>query len=413
MTSIPMPAAAPAAEPASPAPAGRIASVDLIRGAVMILMALDHVRVYSGVPPGGPAPGVFFTRWITHFAAPGFCFLAGTGAYLHRQKLGDKSALARYLVTRGAFLISLEFTLSRFSWTFNFDYHNYTEGNVLWAFGWCMILLAALIRLPVALIGALGVLVIAGHNLIDPHARELAQGLQGSPGAWLWQVLYFGGAFRIGGSGPQLVILYSIIPWVGVMAAGYGFGAIMRMERRRRHRLCLALGLGAVAAFLILRAGQIYGDPRPWRGGGTGGGAGGQMPALLAFLNATKYPASLLFLLMTLGPTIASIPLLERAHGRAAGWISVFGRVPLFYYLLHIPLIHLIAVLISLVRTPASTPWLFENHPLLMSPVPAGYTYSLPLLYLVTAIAVVLLYFPCHWFARLKATRRDPWLSYL
>jgi uncharacterized membrane protein len=386
----------------------RIASIDIIRGAVMVLMAIDHVRVYAGVPPGGPTFGIFLTRWVTHFCAPAFIFLAGTAAFLHREKLGSHGAFARYLVTRGAWLILLELTLMRFAWTFNVDYANFTLAGVIWVIGWCMILLAAISRLPLAAVGAIGVAIVSLHNLTDSFAPGLGQTLTGGSVGWLWQLLYFGGSFRVGESGPQVVVLYSIVPWVGVIAAGYAFGAVVRMEPERRRRLCLQIGVGAIAGFLLLRALDVYGDPRSWHST-----AAGAPPAAIRFLNTTKYPASLLFLLMTLGPTIALVPLLERARGRVARWLAVFGRVPFLYYVLHLPLIHVVAVLISLVRTPAQTWWLFANHPMMPPPVPDGYRWSLALLYAVTAAVVVALYLPCRWFADLKARRKDRWLSYL
>ena len=376
-------------------PVRRIPSLDIIRGAVMVLMAIDHVRVYAGVPPGGPTFGVFFTRWVTHFCAPAFIFLAGTAAYLHGEKLGSRRALARYLVMRGAWLILLELTLLRFAWTFNVDYANFTFAGVIWVIGWCMVLLAGLIWLPTAAIGAIGVAIIALHNLVSGNSTNP-----------FLQILYFGGSFRIGAGGPQVVVLYSIVPWVGVIAAGYAFGAVMRMAPDRRRRLCLQIGLGAIAAFLALRALDVYGDPRLWR-------PPGPAPAAIRFLNTSKYPASLLFLLMTLGPTIALIPVLENARGRVAGWLSVFGRVPFLYYVLHIPLIHVVAVLISLARSPGQTSWLVANHPMMPPPVPPGYMWSLPLLYAVTGVVVVALYFPCRWFAGVKAQPKGRWLSYL
>lgn len=386
---------------------GRIASLDIIRGAVMVLMAIDHVRVYAGVPPGGPDPAVFFTRWITHFCAPAFFFLAGTGAFLFAQKAPDKGAVSRFLVTRGLILVLLELTLIRISWTFNLDYANYMLAGVIWSLGWCMVLLAVLVRLPLGAIAAIGVAIVAGHNLIDPQLRQLAQATQTSPLGWLWQILYFGGGFKLFGSGPPLIILYSLVPWIGVMSAGYAFGWVMLRPAEKRNRLCLGIGLGATALFLVLRGFNIYGNPWPW------GGPQSRMPALLAFLNTNKYPASFQFLLMTLGPTIALIPLLDRAHGALARWLTVIGRVPLFYYLLHIPLIHLVAVLISMVRTPASTGWLFTNHPMIPPDVPEGYMWSLGMLYLVTLGVMILLYFPCRWFAARKATSTNPWLKFL
>jgi uncharacterized membrane protein len=448
----------------------RIASIDIIRGAVMVLMAIDHVRVFSGVPAGGPTPGVFFTRWITNFCAPAFIFLAGTAAFLHGEKLrGDRSALARFLLTRGAWLVLLELTVLRFAWTFNFDYGHYVLAGVIWVIGWCMILMAALVYLPIAAIGAVGVAIIGLHDLVG---ASVARALGKIVGPWLAQVLYFGGSVSLGGGedGPQLAVLYSIVPWIGVMAAGYAFGRVMKMDAERRRRVCLALGGGAIVAFLVLRGFNIYGDPLPWGDaarraaferraaqraaaqaanpqptagqpaagqpaagqptpapnaapGPAGGGApppGAQRrpppprtPALLQFLGTNKYPASLLFLLMTLGPTILLIPLLDGARAPGSGVLTTFGRVPLFYYVLHIPLIHLIFVVLSIARFGSIIPWMTANHPMFNPPPPPGYTYSLTALYAITLLAVTILYFPCRWFAGLRSRRRDRWLSYL
>lgn len=405
---------------------GRLASVDIIRGAVMVLMAIDHVRVYAGVPPGGPTPGLFFTRWVTHFCAPAFVFLAGTAAFLHGRKLARRRSgevtnrqggpaaivssvhgLSRFLVMRGLWLIVLEMTVIRLAWTFNFGFENYLLAGVIWAIGWSMIVLAALVRLPLAGTGAIGVLMIAGHNAwsASAGAQHLAEGSAG----WFWKVLYFGGAVRIGGDGgPPLIVLYSLIPWIGVMAAGYAFGHLLTFERARRNRWCYFIGGGAIMLFLVLRLWEVYGD-RSWRPLTDDG-----MPAALAFLSTSKYPASFLFLLMTLGPAIALIPALERARGQVVRWLTVFGRVPMFYYLLHIPLIHAMAVAVAAVRTPGNLGWLFENHPMGMSPPPDGYPWGLGLLYLVTVSAVVMLYFPCRWYMRVKKENQDqPWFSYL
>lgn len=179
----------------SPPASARIVSLDIIRGAVMVLMAVDHVRVYAGVPPGGPDPAVFFTRWITHFCAPAFFFLAGTGAFLYGQK-ADRPALTRFLVTRGLVLVLLELTVIRLSWTFNFDYENYLLAGVIWSLGWCMVILALLAWLPLGAVAAVGLALIAGHNLIDPYFRAWAEAAQTKPFGWLWQVLYFGGGFQ-------------------------------------------------------------------------------------------------------------------------------------------------------------------------------------------------------------------------
>lgn len=398
--------------PPAPSDPGRLASIDILRGAVMVLMAIDHVRVYSGLPAGGPTPGIFFTRWITHFCAPAFVFLAGTSAFLSGRRHQD---LSRFLLIRGAWLVLLELTVIRVAWTFNLDFGHYLLAGVIWVIGWSMILLALLVRLPGGAVGVIGLVIIFGHNLLDGYAGHLAGTLGGDGRAALWKLAYLGfwaGPIPLGEGGPNLFVLYSIIPWVGVMAAGYGFGATALADPARRNRRCLQVGLGATALFVLLRALNGYGDPSPWGAGGGGDGRPG-MPALLSFLNTSKYPASLDFLLMTLGPTIALIPVLEGARGMLARWLTVFGRVPFFYYLLHIPLIHLLALGVSWLRQGEVSPWLFTNHPMGNPPAPEGYTWTLGQLYLTWLVAVVLLYVPCRWYADLKARRRDWWLSYL
>ena len=392
------------ASAAEPRRTGRIASLDIIRGVVMVLMALDHVRVFSGVPAGGASPAVFFTRWSTNFVAPAFAFLAGTGAYLLGRKVHDTRALARFLAIRGAWLVLLELTVLRFAWTFNFDYSHYVLAGVIWMLGWCMILLAAMLWLPVNVIGVAGLVMIAGHNVTD---LLLPDGPPASALSWLWQTLYFGGPVKFG-DGHTLAVLYSIVPWVGVMAAGYAFGQVMQWPAERRRTFCLRLGGAAIALFLVMRAIDGYGDPYHWRGDGWPGAPS----HALRFLGTNKYPASLLFLLMTLGPMFLAIPLLEHAHGAAARVLATFGRVPLFFYLLHIPLIHLLAVCVSLIRTGSVDPWLTLNHPMMVPPAPPGYTWSLWLVYLVTAIACAILYWPCRWFARLKDTSEARWLTF-
>jgi uncharacterized membrane protein len=373
----------------------RILSLDIVRGAVMVLMAIDHVRVYAGVPAGGPDPAVFFTRWVTHFCAPVFVFLAGTAAYLYGRKVASRSALARFLVVRGLWLVLLELTVLRFAWTFNFDYANFTFAGVIWVIGWSMVLLGVLVFLPPVAVAGIGAAIIFGQNAMAPLVGAID-----SP-SWLLRVLYAGWKFEVPGLGWDVVVLYTLIPWVGVMAAGYGFGMVMELPPERRRRICVAIGIAAIALFVILRATGIYGDQRPWDG------------SALGFLNTSKYPASLQFLLMTLGPMFLVLPLLENARGRVARWLSVFGQVPFFYYVLHIPLIHLIAVLISVVRTPESTGWLFANHPMLPPDVPPGYMWSLPLLYLVTGLVVIALYFPARAYAAKKRTSQSRWMRFL
>jgi uncharacterized membrane protein len=397
VTDVPLIGTPSAAAP--PAAAGRIQSLDVIRGVVMLLMAIDHVRVYSGQPAGGPTAAIFFTRWITHFAAPAFCFFAGTSAFLHGRKLGDVGALRRYLAGRGALLIVLELTLIRVAWTFNLDFAHYVLAGVIWMLGWCMLALAGLLRVTTRarVIGAVGVAVIFAQQLLALPARLL-------PGAeWLWQVLWFGGRIRLGADGPTLFVLYSLVPWVGVMAAGYAFGAILLRPADERRRLCLRIGLAATALFVAaagIATALAPADPDA-------------PPMLFRLLGQQKYPASQLFLLMTLGPTIALLPFAERARGWGARALAVFGRVPMFYYLLHIPLIHALAIVVSLVREGAAEPWLFGNHPMNPPPQPPGYMWSLGLLYLVFAIAVALLYPACRWYGGVRARHPRSWLRFI
>ena len=386
----------------------RIHSVDVARGVAMVLMAIDHVRVYAGVPPGGPRPAVFFTRWITNFVAPAFAFLAGTSAYLLGRRLDDRRALSRYLVTRGLILVLLELTVIRVAWTFNFDFGHYLLAGVIWMLGWCMVLLAALIWLPTPAIGAFGVAVIVFHNLMDFLPASVGEALQESSLAWLWQILYFGGPIQLGQNGPTLMVLYSIIPWIGVVAAGYAFGAVLTLDTARRNRICVTIGASAIVLFLLLRGIDVYGDPRHWHATGPV-----QAPTLLRFINTSKYPASLQFLLMTLGPMILLLPLADRARGKIGEIFAVFGRVPMFYYLLHIPVIHLAAVIVSLAREGRVNPWLFTNLPTMSPPAPDGYMWSLGLLYAVFVLVVALLYLPCRWYARRKATNPAPWMRYI
>lgn len=402
------------AEP-DPRATERISSIDRLRGLVMVLMAIDHVRVYSGLPAGGPEPAIFFTRWITHFCAPVFVFLAGTGAFLYGRRHADVS---RHLLVRGAWLFLLELTLLRLAWTFNFDVAHLMAG-VIWVIGWSMILLAGLVRLPWRVVGAFGLLVVAGHNLLDAQLETLTPRLLAGPFSGLWKALYLGffaGPIELGPRGPWLTVLYSLVPWVGVMAAGYASGRVFELPAPRRDRVCLALGCGAIALFLLLRGFNLYGDPRPWStaGAAAAGGQGGTtLPPLLSFLNTTKYPASLAFLLMTLGPALALLPALERGRGRVMDALALFGRVPFFYYLLHIPLIHALALLVSLARTGVVDPWLFANHPMGVPRAPEGHAWGLPLLYAVWAAALVPLFGACRWFAALKARRPRGILRFL
>jgi uncharacterized membrane protein len=406
-------------------PGIRVGSVDFVRGVAMALMAIDHVRVYSGVPAGGPTFGVFFTRWITHFVAPTFVFLAGTSAYLHGRKLQNKAALSKFLLTRGLWLVLLEMTVLRVAWTFNLDFAHYLLAGVIWMLGWCMVLMAGLVRLPIAFNAVSGIAIITFHNLTDVFRGPIVHYFGAAAPNWVLKFLYFDSAVNLGPSGPPILILYVIVPWIGLMMAGYAFGVVLERPLEQRRRFCLKLGASLTLLFILLRTLDVYGDPRPWRTRPAPAAtnqssiaapaprtAPPAAPAILRFLNTTKYPASFAFLLMTIGPMFLLLSVAESIRGPLAAVVATFGRVPMFYYLLHIPLIHGVACLVSLIREGHVNPWLFANHPL-AAPYPPPYVWSLWLLYSVYFVCMVILYFPCKWYAGVRATRKSVWLSYL
>ena len=395
------------------APRARLYSVDLVRGLVMVIMALDHVRdffhayakAFDPTDPSKTWTTLFFTRWITHYCAPTFVFLAGTGAFLSAARGKTRPELARFLLTRGLWLILLEMTLVRFGWFFNFDY-SVAIAQVIWAIGWSMIALGGLVFLPVRAIAAVGLVMIFAHNAFDSVRSESF----GSFG-WLWVVLHESNAI-MPLPGAVVFVAYPLIPWIGVMAVGYAFGEILTLERERRRRILFGLGASCIALFVVLRAINVYGDPSHWATQRDG------WYTFLSFLNTSKYPPSLLFLLMTLGPSIVALALFDREPGREPGPLArpfiIFGRVPLFYYLLHVPLIHIIAVAFAYVKY-GRAEWLFVNWPPpdQPQPEPAGYGYDLWVVYAIWLGVIVLLYPLCRWFAGVKARRRDAWLSYL
>jgi len=379
----------------------RIESVDLLRGAIMVLMALDHVRDFVGsranpVNLATTTVPLFFTRWITHFCAPVFFLTMGMGA---RFALGRRSKreLSRFLWTRGVWLIFLELVPLRcLAFQFNFDYR-VTMLFILWALGWAMIILAALIYLPDWAIITCGAVAICAHNLLD--------GIQSTNP--LFVILHSPGIlFAIGQH--IVVVAYPLIPWFGVSAVGYGMGRIYGWEAERRKRFLLWLGIGLSLAFVVLRASNVYGDPNPWSVQKSGAFT------VLAFLNTVKYPPSLLFLLMTLGPTTIALSALDGRSPKLLRPLLIIGRVPLFYYVLHIPLIHLIALLICFVRY-RHIYWVFQSPGVGSIPftAPPGWGLSLPGVYLTWAVVVVLLYPVCKWWAGVKRRRTEPWLSYL
>jgi uncharacterized membrane protein len=417
-------------------PPARIDSIDLLRGIVMIVMMLDHTRdfVHSGAWLFDPTDltktttAVFLTRWITHYCAPVFVFLAGTGAYLQWARGKSKRELSKFLVTRGLWLIVLEFTVVKFAVYFHPDYRFLGMMQVIWAIGVSMIVLAALIHLPLRVIAVFGVAMIALHNLLDGRTVAGWQG-PGSPvpgvGDKLWMILHqpFSGFPVFGFPSPVVVVIYPLIPWVGVMALGYAFGTLYQrraqtaaagtaiyMDAKQRQRRLAIIGSVATMLFIALRATNIYGDASHWSP------QKNTLFTIFSFVNTTKYPPSLLFLLMTLGPALLLLAWFESNKfltGRLREALVTFGRVPLFFYLLQWYAAHLIAIVAGLI---AGQPvgWQFESpidkfsHP----PLP-GVGFRLWVVYVCWIVGVLLLYPLCKWFAGLKARRRAWWLSYL
>jgi uncharacterized membrane protein len=378
----------------------------VLRGLVMIVMALDHVRDYFGTAANPTdvtraTAALFFTRWVTHFCAPTFFLLTGIGACLSRQRrtTGD---LARFLLTRGLWLILLELTVLRcLGYQFNADYR-VTGLVILWALGWSMIVLSALVHLGPSAVLAVGSVLIVSHNLFD----GITPSSLGTFGP-LWLVLHAQGVLGAGRS-HVFFVAYPLVPWIGVTAAGYGLGPLFSLAPAQRRRTLVVIGTVLTIAFLLLRLTNVYGDPAPWR-------IQPRMTATwLSFLNTTKYPPSLLFLLMTLGPALIVLAALQKDVPRVLGPALTFGRVPLFYFMLHLPLIHLLAVVVCLLRY-HDAHWMFESPGLEHYPFtrPPGWGYSLPVVYAVWTAVVVLLYPACRWFARVRQRRRDWWLSYL
>ncbi|HEY6805521.1 MAG TPA: heparan-alpha-glucosaminide N-acetyltransferase domain-containing protein [Pyrinomonadaceae bacterium] len=398
----------------------RIDSIDYLRGIVMVVMMLDHTREFlhnavfqfDPLDPTRTNPALFFTRWITHFCAPVFVFLAGTGIYLQFARGKSKAELAKFLVTRGLWLIFLELTAVRLGAFFNVEPKFVGMLQVIWVIGLSMVLMAAIIYLPLKLIAAFGLTMIALHNLLD---RFNLQQPFGDPtlgvGAKLWLLLHQQGLFFTARfPSPVVLALYPLIPWVGVMATGYAFGALYKKEPVERKRLLYIIGLSATALFIIIRIINVYGDPRPWEVQSRG-----LVYTVLSFLNTAKYPPSLLYLLMTLGPALIVLALFESGNGNSASGIRrffvTFGRVPLFFYLLQWPLAHTIAIILHY-SFGKPVWWLFKT-PIDWQNIGPDMGFNLAVVYASWITGVLLLYPLCKWFAGVKQRRRDWWLSYL
>lgn len=367
----------------------RIQSVDILRGVIMLLMAIDHVRVYSGIPANSSEPALFLTRWITHFCAPGFVFLTGLSAFLYEQKVKSKKELSKFLFTRGLILILLELTLIRFFWTFNLNFSNFILAGVIWMIGWCMIIMAVLVRLNPRFVLFIGLFII-----FFQQAFSLIPKILPSIGKY-WEFIY-----SSGWKGEQpITILYVLIPWIGVMALGYSFGMVISKPEKQRNKICGLIGGGSILLFFIIAIYLTIQNPSS------------KLSFPLQVLNQKKYPASQLFLLMTLGPIIAFIPLANRVKGWFANVLSIFGKVPMFYYLLHILFIHFSALLINYLLFGSTNSLFYNTAP--YTEIDTAYRWGLPLLYLTVLINILLLYFVCRWYAKIKMNNTNPLLKYL
>ena len=384
------------APPASASPAllaagtPRLTAVDQLRGLVMILMALDHARHFFSNAPFDPldlahtTPALFLTRWITHFCAPTFVLLAGLSAYLYGANGRSRGQLSRFLFSRGLWLIVLELTAVRFGW-YLLSRPGFFLAQVMWAIGWSLVALAGLVWLPTWAIGGFSLALIAGHNLFD-HTTASQLGLPN----WLWTVLHQPGTLRPL-PGIQLQILYPLIPWLGVIAAGYALGPLFQRPAAQRTRWLVSAGVAGLVAFLVLRLFNLYGNPSRWTT------QPGPLFTIFSFFNVEKYPPALLFLLITLGPSLLALAGLEHWRGAlarlAGGVLAVYGRVPLFYYVIHLIVLHALALVLVTRRG-----------------LPG---YGLPVVYAVWLGVVAALYALCRWYGGLKQRHRLWWLSYL
>lgn len=393
--------------------APRMVSVDVLRGIVMVIMALDHTRDFMTSVRFAPEDmahtygWLFFTRFITHYCAPVFSFLAGTGAFLSTRRGKSIGQVSRFFLSRGLWLLLLELTIVDFAWGFA----PWAHAGVIWILGWSMVAMALIVRLRVRWIAALGLGMIATHNLLDRVNPASFGSLD-----WLWVLLHTPGRIAVTDNF-AFSALYVLIPWVGVMAAGFAFGPLLLRPDHRKW--ILTIGISATTLFFVLRifnfygngiAGLPFGYPRsagPWSVQPT------FSLTVISFFNTLKYPPSLHYLLMTLGPALILLGLLDRAKVSSGltRVLLVYGRVPMFYYILHLYLIHIMAIVVALVF---HQPILHGNVNTDLAQRPLGYGHGLPFVYAMWLLAVAILYLPCRWFMELRARHRDwSWLSYL
>ena len=395
----------------------RIQSIDVLRGLVMVIMALDHVRDFffkADMSGGGASlamdptnlatttPWLFFTRWITHFCAPTFVFLAGTSVFLMEQKK-TKSEISVFLIKRGFWLVFVELIIITFGWTYN-PFFNVFILQVIWAIGISMILLGIIVLLPFWLIFALGIIIVFGHNLLD--YPEINKNLRGG---WLSDLIYFSN-FSIYSLGKDhlFLIVYAFLPWLGVMMLGYCFGKLYghTIDPLWRRKRLLLLGSSLVLLFIILRLLKGYGDPVPMSQQPRG-----SVFTFLSFLNVNKYPPSLAFLSITIGAAMIVLALLENVQSKVTGFFRTYGRVPMFYYILHFYIIHTIAIIVFFAEGFSTNEIVTKDNPFLFKP--PGFGFGLPGVYAVWLVVFLVLYPLCKKYDRYKSTHKQWWLSYI
>lgn len=394
---------------------GRIESIDIVRGTIMIIMALDHVRdfFHKVVVDGGASvatgptdlatttPVLFFTRWITHFCAPIFIFLAGTSAFLYGQKRSKKE-LSSFLIKRGCWLILVEIVIITLGWTFN-PLFNVIILQVIWAIGVSMIILGIFVRLPFQAILIIGMIIVFGHNLLD--YPSINGGLKSGLIADLLYFSQFDTYFL--DSNHLVLIVYSFLPWTGVMLLGYCFGRYYQPQyQSKRNRVFLQWGTGLIVLFLLLRFVNMYGDPVPWSVQPRG-----SVFTFLSFININKYPPSLAFLSITIGAGLIFLAMVGSAKSAFSRMLRTFGRVPMFYYILHFYVIHLLVVIVFFASGYSTDKIVTPRNPFLFRPSDFGF----PLwgVYVMWLIVVLLCYPLCRWYERYKSTHRHWWLSYI
>ncbi len=390
----------------------RIESIDILRGIVMVLMALDHVRDYFHITANTDdplnlattTPLLYFTRWITHFCAPVFVFLSGTSIYLQSLRK-TKNELSIFLVKRGLWLIFVEVIIISLAWTFLPTY-NFIPFQVIWTIGISMVILGGVLQLPYKIILMMGLLIVFGHNLLDiPEAKP------GFKAGFLWDLVHHGHFTMYPfAQNHFMVIVYPFLAWAGLMMLGYCTGVFFTSTyaTEQRRKKLMRIGLGLIAFFIVVRLINMYGDPHPWSV------QKNTLFTILSFLKIHKYPPSLLYLCITIGPALLLLPFLEKMNNRFTKRIIVFGRVPLFYYILHLYLIHFICAISFFARGHSMQDAIggLNNHPFMFL-VP-GEGFGLAIVYLIWIGVVVLLYPLCKWYDRYKTNHKEKWwLSYL